>query len=386
MTQERDCLKKIGGGTASSEKVRDSNIELFRIITMLLIVAHHFVVNSGLTAADGPIYADPLSWRSLFLLIFGAWGKTGINCFVLITGYFMCKSQITARKFAKLFFEVIFYRVLIWLIFWISGYELFTFKSAVMVFVPITKIATNFTSCFLLFYLSIPFLNALVLRLNEKQHIRLLLLSGFTYVVLGTVHRVTMNYVSWFIVLYFISSYIRLYPKKIFDNTKLLGALTLTSVFLSVVSVVACAWLGTIIHKNKAFFFVTDSNTFLAVCTGICSFLFFKNHKLKYSSLVNMVSASTFGVFLIHSHSDAMRRWLWRDILDNVGHYRSSYMPLYAIGSVIAIFIFCTLIDQGRIQLLEKPFFKFWDKHWDYFRSKFARTEYKILSGLGIRE
>lgn len=29
-------------------KKRDSNLELFRIITMLLIVAHHYVVNSGL--------------------------------------------------------------------------------------------------------------------------------------------------------------------------------------------------------------------------------------------------------------------------------------------------------------------------------------------------
>lgn len=42
-------------------KTRDSNLELYRIIVMLLIVAHHYVVNSGLTAADGPVYADPLS-------------------------------------------------------------------------------------------------------------------------------------------------------------------------------------------------------------------------------------------------------------------------------------------------------------------------------------
>ena len=35
-------------GKTSTIKVRDSNLELFRIITMLLIVAHHYVVNSGL--------------------------------------------------------------------------------------------------------------------------------------------------------------------------------------------------------------------------------------------------------------------------------------------------------------------------------------------------
>lgn len=32
----------------TSRVMRDSNIELFRIITMIMIVAHHYVVNSGL--------------------------------------------------------------------------------------------------------------------------------------------------------------------------------------------------------------------------------------------------------------------------------------------------------------------------------------------------
>lgn len=65
---------------------------------MLLIVAHHYVVNSGLTAVDGPVYAELLSVKSLCLLLFGAWGKIGINCFVLITGYFMCTSRITVKS------------------------------------------------------------------------------------------------------------------------------------------------------------------------------------------------------------------------------------------------------------------------------------------------
>ena len=75
-------LKKGVGG-----KNRNSNLELYRIIVMLLIVAHHFVVNSGVIDV---MYEHPLSSNSTFLFLFGAWGKTGINCFMLITGYFMC--------------------------------------------------------------------------------------------------------------------------------------------------------------------------------------------------------------------------------------------------------------------------------------------------------
>lgn len=67
--------EKINNQIEVKKNQRDSNIEFFRIITMLLIIAHHYVVNSGLAYNDGPIFNDSLSTPSLFLLIFGAWGK-----------------------------------------------------------------------------------------------------------------------------------------------------------------------------------------------------------------------------------------------------------------------------------------------------------------------
>lgn len=357
---------------------------MYRIISMLLIISHHYVVNSGLTAADGPIYAAPLSMHSLFLLLFGAWGKIGINCFVMITGYFMCKSNITAKKFAKLVCEWLFYRYLIHAVFWLTGYAPFTLKSAILGLVPITQIAQGFTSCFVVFFLTIPFLNVLIHHINERQHLYLLLLTGFTYVFLGTVHRVTMNYVSWFMVLYFIASYVRLYPKKLFDNTKFWGWMTLASVLLSAISVVSATWLGTKIGRNLSFFFVSDSNTFLAVSTGVCSFIFFKNLKVSYNKFINSVAASTFGVLCIHAHSDEMRQWLWRDTLNNVGMYASPYMPLHAVCSVLSVFIICNAIDHLRIAFIEKPFFEWWDKRWPDIANRFKEAEERILHKLHV--
>ncbi len=356
---------------------RDSNLELFRIITMLLIVAHHYVVNSGLE--DGPIYAAPTSVRSLFLLLFGAWGKIGINCFVMITGYFMCKSKITAKKFAKLVGEWLFYRYTIYLIFLISGYEPFSLKSLIQVVVPIYHVSTDFTSCFILFWLCIPFLNMLVSHLTERNHVYLLLLMGFIYIFLGTTHTVKFNYVTWFCVLYFIASYIRLYPKKWMSNVRICGILLLVSILVSVASVVCCAKLG-----RWAYLFVTDSNTLLAVFVGVFGFLFFKNINIPYSKFINTVAASTFGVLCIHANSDTMRQWLWKDMFDNVGHFYSSLMPIHAIFGVICIFTVCTIIDMIRIRFIEKPFFILWDKHWGYFLSKFNLMEDKIFKKMNV--
>ena len=147
------------------KKKRESNLELFRIITMLLIIANHYVVNSGLTNL---MDENPLSGQSIFLYFFGAWGKTGINCFVLITGYFMCKSHITLKKFLKLLFEVLFYQILFYLIFLISGYSEFSFTELIKAILPIKSVAYGFGSCYLLFFLFIPFLNILVRNMKEK--------------------------------------------------------------------------------------------------------------------------------------------------------------------------------------------------------------------------
>ncbi len=52
------------------KKVRDSNIELFRIFLMLMIIAHHYVVNSGITELYD---SSQVSVNQIFLSIFG-WG------------------------------------------------------------------------------------------------------------------------------------------------------------------------------------------------------------------------------------------------------------------------------------------------------------------------
>lgn len=81
---------------------------------------------------------------------------------------------------------------------------------------------------------------------------------------------------------------------------------------------------------------------------------------------------------MIHANSDVMRKWLWQDLLDNVGMYSSKYMPLHAIGSVLAIFIICTLIDILRINLIEKAFFRLWDKYFNKLKLKFEECENKL--------
>lgn len=352
----------MGQSTKTNYKLRDSNLELYRIIVMFMIVSHHYVVNSGLMDVMKEV---PTSSNSIFFYLFGMWGKTGINCFVMITGYFMCKSNITIRKILKLVLEVVFYRVIIYFIFVSFGKTGFSIKDAFLCFLPIKSIADGFTSCFLTFYLAIPFLNILIRNMTKKQHQLLICFCLFVYTFIGMIpiFKLKMNYVSWFCVLYFIASYIRLHTTPSLISVKKWGGYATLFILLSMLSVLSLLYISSIKgHLYKIYFFVSDSNKILALLTAVTTFMWVKNIKINYSKWINTIASSMFGVFLIHANSVTMRNWLWKDTLQNANHYGDEHYISYAIMCVLIVFITCIIIDQIRIHTIEKITLKYIDK------------------------
>lgn len=337
------------------KKERNSNLELFRIIAMLLIVAHHYVVNSGLLQI---MQSTEITGNSIFLYLLGMWGKIGINCFVLITGYFMCKSNITVSKFLKLILEIWFYNIIIYSLFIVFNIIDFEFESFVRMIIPIGHVGLDFTTAFLCFYLFIPFLNILVNAMNKKQHIALIALFLAIYSIWPMIpgFGTTYNYVTWFIVLYFIASYLRIYPNtKYSNNTKFWAWMTAISITISMISVVIFRFIQCkYIHP---YFLVSDSTAIFAIIVAVSSFMLFKNIKMKQNKFINTIAASTFGVLLIHANSNAMRQFLWVDVLKNCTYFNHPYLWIHALASVIGVFIICIIIDRLRIMLIERPLF-----------------------------
>lgn len=348
----------------TTQTARTSNFELYRIIVMFFIVCHHYVINSGLMEV---MFNDPLCANSLFYYIFGAWGKTGINCFVLITGYFMCKSNITLRKFLKLYLQVALYTLLIYSCFVLSGNVEFSLKYFVKLFIPFRHIISdNFVHAFMVWWLFIPFLNAMINNLTKRQHkwlIYLMLTLFLIYQYLPD-FGVSPNPICWFSTLYFIASYIRLYPTSIYKNdcASIWGLFTFVAFCLGVVSIVLTLYYNNS-HEEGVFeyWLVSDSNSPIALLLSLCSFMFFKNLRIKQNKIINAIAATTFGVLLIHTNGDYMRNFLWGRIIDCKGHYDCDYFWLYAIVSCIFVFVICSFIDYVRMNTVESIFFRFYD-------------------------
>lgn len=332
------------------KKKRSSNIELLRIIFMLVIIAHHYVVNSDVINI---ILSNVTpAKRDIILLFFGSGGKIGINVFVLITGFFMCTQKITVKKFLKLFLEIEFYNIVIYLIFAIFKYEVFNFSILLKRMFIFEDVTSSFISCYLLFFLSIPFINKLINSMNKKEHLKLIALFVFIYSILGSMRNIVFkfNYISWFIILYLIGAYIRLYPNKYTKNNYIMGIC---------LAIIIALWMLSV--KKYLFYYVIDSNKILALLVAVFSFIFAKNIEMKSNKIINSFSQTCLGVLMIHANSNAMRTWLWKNLFRTASQYNNEKWLLCAIGTVFLIFLVCACIDLIRIYAIEKPFFKLYD-------------------------
>lgn len=360
---------------------RKSNLELMQIVLMLLVIAHHYVVNSGVASNWATGDYTP---QAVLLLLFGMWGKICINSFVMITGYFMCKSRLTWIKILKLAAEVYFWNLVLTFIFAIAG-NMGTNEIVKSLVWPVREIGGSFTASFIAMYMMIPFINRLLSALDKKSLLKLigLLLFIFTFCTTFLASSTAFYEVGWYVTLYLIAAYIRLYPAHWMCDHRSATRFLAACVALSVASVVfvmlASSSLGL---GNHAYYFVVDSGKVMAALTGCAIFIFFNSLDIGYVPFINKVASTVFGVLLIHTNSDAVRQWLWHDVFDVSGLYQSCNLVELAITSIIIVlmvFCACSVLDMMRIVLLEKPLFKWIGDHKEAIEQDFKKRTRRLV-------
>lgn len=334
---------------------------------MLGIIAHHFVINSDVypTILNG----NPTHLASLYALVFGGWGKEGINVFLLITGYYACKSVPKLRNYIRLVLEIAFYTIIGFLIFYLSGYYAYSLKEIVKTFIPFYYLGMEFTTTYLVFWLFIPFINRFIAGLNHKSHFVLIVLLMFTDTIFQTMIRLpaAFTYMGWFFTVYVLAAYIRKcrdgdYKTRIrmFTEMRYSVWFLIASFILAVCSIIAAAFVYKRFGLNFIWHFVADCNKILSVAPAIGLFLVFINSKIGYSKWINVAGSSVFGVLCIHANGNAMRQWLWGDVIKSVEQYEYGLShPLLFIMlsliSILLIFTVCAAIDLIRQKCIEKP-------------------------------
>lgn len=106
------------------KSVRESNMELLRIVAMYMILVYHVVFYELYDyRANDPVFASLVTVLHI-----------GVPLFVLISGYFGIKP--TLKGFLKLYLALLFYNLLFYAIRCLLGDEQFSLKPFVKLFFP----------------------------------------------------------------------------------------------------------------------------------------------------------------------------------------------------------------------------------------------------------
>lgn len=330
----------------SKKKVRESNIELLRILVMIGIVFCHIATKEIFVYSYNTISINRL-WIQ-FLTMFG---NVGNVCYILITGYFLIKkNNFEIKHILKIWLQIFFYSFLISLLFYVCrrGSLIVVLKSLM----PISMDFWWFASIYFVLYLLSPYINKFLLSLNKKEYqsflILILVLWSFLPVFIPSLY--SANELIFFIMIYIIGAYLGKYKENfvIKDNSFLkLSLLFLIILYLSAVVMDLVGLKYQIFATKFNHFWYMHQFPMLITCIFI--FLGFKNLKIKNSKLINKIAATTFGIYLIHEHPLIKIRL--NDFLTNLHIENSIYLIPITLFLGLAIFVICSLIDLLRIKI-----------------------------------
>ena len=173
----------------------------------------------------------------------------------------------------------------------------------------------------------------------------------------------TYEVLWWFIIVYSIAGYIRLYG---FNSKFTRKFYFISFLCVSIISNVLSVMYAVIGTKNTSYAryarMFNDEYKLPALLIAVTLFLTFTKIKIKYSKRINAIAATTFGIYLIHD-SEFLRDLLWYDILRCFEYQNSIKIIPFSICAVLFVFILCMVIDLVRKKVIEKPFMKFIDKY-----------------------
>lgn len=293
-----------------------------------------------------------------FLLeLLDSFATCAVDCFFLITGYFLYKIKtINFRKALHIIFVFCIYRFFSYILNVTLGYTDFTVKHCIGTFIPNCYFAIMYSTIIII----APFCNIIMEKLSDKSRtdfiVILMCLFGLwpsisdfmcsithiSYTGLSNVSAFGNEWgynIATFLMMYFIGSYIhfcRDNESRLFFHKKEIDILLYILISIFIFS------FG-FINKHAS-----NYCSIFVIIQSILQFLFFI--KLEFSSkIVNFFVKSVWGVYCTHMNII----WFWKlfNISDNI-HRNIMFCLINVFFTVFSVLFVCILLDKFFALLL----------------------------------
>lgn len=333
-----------------TEKKRLANIELLRVLAMVMVVAMHFVRESGSLLSTE---TEVLSARYLMATLLEAFCIVAVNAYVFISGYYGTESGFKLSKILNFLCRIWFYALLIPLVLICFGVPIVAqsigIYGVIQYVLPISSGHYWFASSYFYLLLLMPILNHAVKAMEKRQLTAvtaglLVVFCGIKSIVPVELALDRYGYdLIWFVCVYLVAAWLKLYGGQVEEKLKKYGVFIYVGSCLLIFGMTLGLWKLIPLVGGIAYYFTVPFHyNFIFCLTGAVglfyAFAFLDIKEGKIAELIRKAGKYCFGVYLLHEHLDV--RHLWYQTL--TGWVKS--MGLSEVTAFVVEFLFCVIL------------------------------------------
>lgn len=333
---------------------RQSNFELLRLLAIFSIIISHVAFHGcDIRSID---YMMP-SASALFAKLCTLGGEFGVDCFILISGYFLCGQQFKLSRLVNLFVFVFLYSVSLLLVYivivkWFNLPLTFSGKDILKCVFPISMWTYWFITAYAILYAMSALLNAVIDNIDEKVY-KTVLVAGFLYVCIRPMLFVSDTAaIITFVFLYLLGAFVKKHKIKMLEKRPL--CINICTLFCAVSFTLLAICLAVVFGQRlllKAASYPMANYSFFMVVLSLSIFAVFSRLQISSHS-VNYLAKSVFAVYIIHEHP-LLKEIIWQYIFPLKDYMGSKWFLFEFAFACTALFIACFAADLLRRKVAE---------------------------------
>lgn len=329
--------------------IRNSNIELLRIIAAIGVIILHY---NNKQMGGGFQYVEMHSVNSYIMYFLENIFVCAVNVFLLISGYFMCE-QKSAKiiKVVELLFQVVVFNVVILLlkIFsrMVTGTAMLSWKECLAGILPINYYVT----LYIVVYLLSPYTNLLLKNLTNLTFKTLVIFLFFVCSIWPTIVEFVELFINGnlggmntigiegsqdgytivnFLFMYIIGAYLRrlqVYKKSLYYLIRLIICWMIQFI---------CSYMLDVLEVGADIIWAYCNP--LVILSAIYSFLFFNSLKKIKNRWINTLAKASFSTYLFHMvfiPRIGIEFFVKGNVIFYIGHVFISCIGIYIISFIV---------------------------------------------------
>ena len=345
-------------------KVRQNNLEKLRCLAMMMVVILHFLGKGNLL---GDVSAPEMSAVGAAAWVLEALCIVAVNCYMLISGYFLCESSFKLSRLLRLYLQIWMYSAGVGLVAWAAGLvpadevNIHYFLSLLF---PISMGHYWFMTAYVFLYLLFPLVGMAVKRMTKEQLTLVLALCLGAFCVLKSVLPFRLEEDGkgydflWYLCVFLVAAYIRKFGIKFLEKKWRCICLYLISCGAILLELYVLRQLylsrGSFELILKISF---EYNHILALLAAVGLFGWFrlgKNEGILANAAAG-IAPYVLGVYLLHENIGiryGWQEWFRADHIQSVGQ-----LVLWTAIAVICVFAVGVITEAVRslvVKVLEK--------------------------------